>query len=224
MDETRGSLLSEQAYRKIKWMIVSLRLAPTATVRESELRQELGMGRTPIREALQRLALEQLITIIPRQGIFVTEVAPADLQHIFEIRLSLEPLASRLAARRGQPHHWSSMRQALAGYSLDSGEMDNETLIRVDDRCHQIIYQASGNRFLQRTAATLYACSLRLWYFSLSQIGDMRHAVGEHVKILDALELGDEARAASLLEGHLRAFHDEIQAALVAAPPLTPSA
>lgn len=214
MNDDRESLLSERAYRRIRRMIVSLELAPGSIVRESDLREELDLGRTPIREALLRLSLEKLVTIIPRQGIFVSEITISDLQHLFELRHSLEMMAARLAARRGRPRHWAQMREALAGVVTEDESADNEALVQVDERCHHIMYQASGNQFLERVASMLYTSSLRLWYYFLPQIGDMRGAVIEHAHILEALEAGDGELAAERIEGHIRAFHEEIQAAV----------
>ncbi len=111
------------------------------------------------------------------------------------------------------------MRNALSAIGPDGEPSDNEALIAVDDRCHRIMYRATGNEFLERTASTLYASSLRLWYYFLSEIGDMKEAVTEHLRILQALEEGDEDAAAELVEGHIRAFHEEIQAVIGAAPP-----
>lgn len=218
MNNDRKSLLSEQAYSQIKRMIVSLELQPGSIVRESDLREQLDLGRTPIREALLRLSLEQLVTIIPRQGIFVTEIAVTDLQHLFEVRLSLETLAARLAARRGRDVHWERMGKALDSIQADGEPPDNEMLIELDDRCHRIMYRATGNQFLERTASILYTSSLRLWYYFLSDIGDMKQAVAEHRRILEALEAAREKEAASLIEDHIRAFHEEIQAAIGSAP------
>jgi DNA-binding GntR family transcriptional regulator len=218
MNNDRETLLSEQAYRQIKRMIISLDLEPGSIVREADLRAQLELGRTPIREALLRLSLEQLVDIIPRQGIFVAQIAINDLQHLFEVRIPLEAMAARLAADRGRPSHWRQMREALAAVDLDSGTASNEQLIEVDEACHHILYRATGNDFLERTATTLYSSSLRLWYYFLSQIGDMRLAVAEHEQMLGALEAADGERAAELMERHIRAFHREIQATMVAAP------
>ncbi|MGA9533543.1 MAG: GntR family transcriptional regulator [Anaerolineales bacterium] len=218
MNTEREDLLSEQAYRQIKRLIVSLELEPGSIVRESELTETLGFGRTPLREALLRLSLEGLVDIIPRQGIFVAQIAISDLQHLFEVRIPLESLAARLAAARGRARHWQQMREALAAISAATEGVSNTDLIRVDEQCHRIMYQATDNEFLERAATTLYSSSLRLWYYFLSEIGDMREAVVEHELILEALAAGDGERAAILIEKHIRAFHREIQAAIGASP------
>ncbi len=219
MAEQRISL-SQQAYEAIKRKIVSLELPPGAPIDEAALREELGIGRTPIREALLRLALEKLVVIMPRRGTFVSDVRLSDLQRLTEVRLTLEALAMRLAAQRGTEHHWQRMEAVLAQAPWNSEETDNETWIRIDERCHEITYEATANPYLKDTLAMLYAHSLRLWYVALREIGDMREAIREHAHILDALRAGDGDRAAQLMHRHILAFHEEIQATMTAVPRL----
>lgn len=210
--------LSQQAYEQIKRKIVSLELAPGALINEGELRQELSLGRTPIREALQRLANERLVMIVPRRGMFVTDIGVADLPRIFEIRLALEPAAVRFAAQRGQPLHWSQMQTLLDSSTVDGQQVNNERMIVIDQACHEIIYDAAQNPFLIDTLSTLYALSLRLWFFSLSQIGSMNQALDEHRQILDALRRQDGDLAADLMVAHIRSFQEEIQAVMLGTP------
>lgn len=207
--------LSEQAYLLIRRKIISLELPPGGIVDEASLKDELGLGRTPIREALLRLSLEKLVTIVPRRGIFVTDIVITDLQRLFEIRLELETLAARLAARRGTERHWLRMDEVLNRLPPADQPADNEILIGVDEMCHRIMYEATENKFLQDTLITLYALSLRLWYYFLSKIGDMRGALEEHRHILEALQMGDEILAGDLIEKHIRAFQVEIQASML---------
>ena len=206
--------LSQQAYDCIKQKIVSLALPPGEVIDEAALREELDLGRTPIREALQRLALEKLVVIVPRRGMFVTEIGITDLQQLFEARLVLECMAVRVAAQRGTAVYWQSMETALAHLASDDNA-DNETLIEIDTACHQLIYEAAENKFLKDTLVTMYALSLRLWYYFLPKIGDMRGAVLEHKHMLKALEAGDGDKASQLMEKHIRAFQEEIQAVMV---------
>jgi DNA-binding GntR family transcriptional regulator len=207
--------LSQQAYQIIRRKIISLELPPGGIIDENGLMDELGFGRTPIREALQRLSLEKLVTIVPRRGIFVTDIGITDLQRLFEVRLELEGLAARLAARRGTEDHWERMQAALDRLSAQGPSGDNQAMIIVDEYCHQLIYDAADNKFLKDSATTLYALSLRLWYYFLNRIGDMRGAILEHKVILEALRNNDEERAGMLLEKHIKTFQEEIQAAML---------
>jgi DNA-binding GntR family transcriptional regulator len=196
-----------------------LSLPPGAVIDEVALQEELQLGRTPIREALKRLALEKLVTIVPRRGMFVTEIGITDLRHLYEVRIELEALAARLAARRGAERHWQRMAAALEQVGTLN---DHDALIAIDGVCHEIMYEAAGNDFLSDTLNTLYALSLRLWYFVLADIADMHDTVLEHRAILDALRAGDEDAAAALITGHIIAFQEGIQSAMVGARPAEP--
>lgn len=207
--------LKEQAYRAIKHRIVSLELEPGAVIDEAALIDELGLGRTPIREALQRLALEKLVDIVPRRGMFVTEIGLTDLQRLFELRMVLESMAARLAAQRGRPDHWRRMEAVLGRLEDAESQMDNEVLIAIDEACHEIMYEAADNEFLYDALSGMYALSLRLWYYSLAKIGRMRSTVLEHRDILLALKNGDADRAAALLRQHINTFQNEIQSVML---------
>lgn len=207
--------LSQKAYEQIRRKIVTLELPPGSIVDEGELQEQLELGRTPIREALLRLSLEKLVTIIPRRGIFVTDIRITDLKQLFEVRMTLESLAARLAASRGTEKHWRQMRAALSNLPDHDHPAKNQALIVVDEMCHAIIYEASDNNILKDTLTELYALSLRLWYFFLLKIGNMQSAIEEHIRILEALEARDADQAAYLLEGHIRSFQEEIQAAML---------
>jgi DNA-binding GntR family transcriptional regulator len=210
--------LKEKAYQAIKHKIVSLELEPGAVIDEAALIDELGLGRTPIREALQRLALEKLVDIVPRRGMFVTEIGLTDLQRLFEVRMVLESMAARLAAQRGRPGHWRRMEDVLRQLDDDDEtQLDNELLIAIDEACHRIMYEAADNEFLYESLSGMYALSMRLWYYSLAKIGRMRSTVLEHRDILQALSSGDADRAAKLLEQHINTFQNEIQSVMLGA-------
>lgn len=206
--------LSEQAYQRIRQRIIQLELAPGDVVREDELRESLEIGRTPIREALQRLAREHFIQVIPRRGMFVTAIDVAELSTLLETRFVLEPYAAKLAATRGQGERWDEMEAALERAELAT--LPARELMATDRRCHEIMWEAAENRFLLDTLDMLYAQSDRLWHQYLSDVPDMSHAVSEHLEILDALRSGDSDRAASLVEEHIHAFDQRIRAAVTA--------
>ncbi len=205
--------LSEQAYAQLREKIVRLEFAPGDVLREDALREELGIGRTPIREALQRLERDHFVTVVPRQGIFVTGIDVDELAMLFETRLVLEPYAARLAALRGEPSQWDAMEAALA---RTADAVDGNELLAIDRQCHELMWQAAGNRFLLDTLDMLYAQSDRLWHQYLSDVAEPEHAVDEHVAILDALRSGSGDRAAKLVDEHVAAFDAEIRAAVTA--------
>jgi DNA-binding GntR family transcriptional regulator len=206
--------LSTQAYRRIRRMIVRLELAPGDVLREDDLQDLLGIGRTPIREALQRLARDQFVTVIPRRGMFVSSIDVDELSMLYESRAMMEPYAARLACLRGTTEQWTEMAAVIEG-SLRGG-VTPEQLLAVDRRCHEIIWAAAGNRFLTDTLDMLYAHSDRVWHMYLADVSDTRHAVDEHIVILELLRAGDLDACAAAVEAHVRSFDDQVRAAVTA--------
>jgi DNA-binding GntR family transcriptional regulator len=202
--------LGEQAYQRLREMIVHLDLAPGDVLSEDDLRVRLGIGRTPIREALQRLAREHFVTVIPRRGMFVAGIDVSELSMLFETRTVLEPYAARLAAARGGTEHWAAMDAALT----QTQGADAEQLMAIDRACHELMWAAADNRFLLRTLGMLYAQSDRLWHLYLADLTDMGEAVAEHAAILDLLRVGEGGAAAELVDRHVRSFDTQIRAAV----------
>lgn len=206
--------LSERAYRHIRRKIISTELAPGSVIDESRLKVDLSMGRTPIREALQRLSSEKLVTILPRRGMLVTEIGVTDLHRLFEVRYELEGLAAFLAAIRATRDQLERMETVLSYLPARGEPADPTRLIAIDEASHRLIYQATDNKFLIDTLLTLYGQSLRLWYFTLSQVGALQEAVEEHVSILEAMKRRDGDEARRLLQAHVQTFHEKKQAAM----------
>jgi DNA-binding GntR family transcriptional regulator len=207
--------LAEQAYQRLRDKIVRLELAPGDVLREDDLRAELGVGRTPIREALQRLAREHFVSVIPRRGMYVSGIDVSELSMLFETRTVLEPYAARLAAARGTDEHWDEMTDALRG--AKGAGRDPHALMAIDRRCHELMWTAAGNRFLLDTLDMLYAQSDRLWHLYLAKgaaPADVRAAVAEHREILASLRAGDGDEAAARVEAHVRAFDEQIRHAV----------
>lgn len=205
---------SEAAYLRIRDRIVSLDMPPGSVVQEARLRQELEIGRTPIREALQRLALENLVKSIPHRGTFVTDVNITDLARITEVRVVLESHAARLAAERLLASDRAGIRELLE--VLESGGVtDQRELMRLDQRIHRRIYRAARNSFLESTLETYLNLSLRLWYLVLDHEVRLRQAVVEHVELLRAVLAGDGSRAEDRMRRHVTGFEREIRKALV---------
>jgi DNA-binding GntR family transcriptional regulator len=207
--------LSQDAYEIIRRKIITLEFAPGDILDEHHLQEETGLGRTPVREALQRLALEQLVNIIPRRGMYVTEISITDLRELFEVRLPMEELAAELAAQRGTEKQFAEMRKTLTMLT-DENIPDHDTLIKVDETFHHLVYKAAHNKFLHHAITPLLGLGIRLWYLALPQIGGLQQAVYEHKDILDALEARDGKEAARLLRDHVETFQENIQAAMIA--------
>jgi DNA-binding GntR family transcriptional regulator len=205
--------LSEQAYHLIKEKIITLELAPLSVIVEQALRKELGLGRTPIREALHRLSAEGLVIISPRRGMFVADISITDLSKIFEIRMVLEGLCARLAAERATPEQIAQMEATMR--ELEQGTTrDSETLMEIDQQFHQLLYQAADNEYLADILSRLHALSMRLWHLVLNRLADVEEAVEQHREITAALKAADGEQAEELVRQHIAEFQREIKAAL----------
>jgi DNA-binding GntR family transcriptional regulator len=205
---------SEAAYLRIRDRIVSLDMPPGSVVQEARLREELEIGRTPIREALQRLALENLVKSIPHRGTFVTEVNITDLARITEVRVVLEAHAAKLAAERLAASDRPAIQELLDVLEA-GGATDQRELMRLDQRIHRQIYRAARNSFLESTLERYLNLSLRLWYLVLDHEVRLREAVAEHVELLRAVLAGDGSRAEDGMRRHVAGFEREIRKALV---------
>lgn len=211
-DEAQLGSLSHQAYQRLRDLIVTLRLQPGALINEAALMEELQVGRTPLREAIQRLAGEGLVVLQPRRGAFVAGLSLLDLQQIFELRRELEGYAAGLAAERATPADLAALQAALD--QLPPASADPRALIEVDRAFHRALARAAHNRFLESTLSRLYNLNLRLWYLALDQIGPMESAIREHRRVLDALRQRDSALAAAALRDHITHFQTRIKALL----------
>jgi DNA-binding GntR family transcriptional regulator len=206
-------LASKKAYHLIKEKIITLELAPSSVIDEQALMKELGLGRTPIREALQRLGAEGLVNIVPRRGMFVTDISITDLQKIFEVRTVLTGFSARLAAQRATTDQIAQMERVLRDLEqVQSG--DYRVLIDIDRRFQRLLYQAAGNDILAESLDRLYDLSLRIWYLVLHQLGDVRDAIEEHRQVAEALKARDGARAEALIQQHIVQFQQKIKAVL----------
>ena len=209
--------LSQLAYTQIKHKIVTLELAPGSIVDETSLRSELGLGRTPIREALLRLSLESLVIIVPRRGIFISEISIPHVHQLFEMRLALEPLAASLAAERINDAYIQRLDIAL-DVKLENYSSPSAAYIHADQSWHNILYEAAGNKYLESSLNALYTLSLRLWNYSRVIIEDLHSALALHQEVVMAIKNKDSALAYNLLERHVRVFQEEIQNAMLSLP------
>lgn len=205
---------SEAAYFLIRDRILSLALAPGSLVHEAQLREELSIGRTPIREALQRLAHEKLVRSVPNRGTFVTDVNITDLARITEVRAVLEGHAARLAAERRTPADQAEIEDLLS--ELRTVKLtDQRELMKLDQDIHRRIYRCARNAFLESTLERYFNLSLRLWFLVLDRGVRLREAVFEHRTMLEAIIAGDGDRAEQAMRRHVAGFETEIRRVLV---------
>lgn len=205
---------SEEAYARILDRIVRLEMPPGSVVNEALLREQLKIGRTPIREALQRLARENLVRSVPHRGTFVTDVNISDLARITEVRMVLEAHAAKIAAEKLGTADRTALEVLLEELerSRITGQRD---LMQLDQRIHLAIYRAARNPFLAATLERYFNLSLRLWYLVLDRDVHLREAVEQHVELMRAILAGDGELAATIMRRHVTNFEREIRRVLV---------
>ena len=210
-----GSVRSqgERAYLLIRDQIITLKLAPGSVIEEARLREELGLGRTPIREALQRLAHENLVSFVPHRGTFVCDINLTDLHRLTEVRVELEGYAARLAADRAGAADRTLMK-ALIGELEKIDEYDAHSLMRLDQRIHRQVYQATRNPFLQSMLEESFNLSLRIWFLGLDRGIRLKEAVEEHRRLLDAIVSRDADQAEAVMRQHVTGFEQAIRKVL----------
>jgi DNA-binding GntR family transcriptional regulator len=177
-------------------MIVTLNIAPGAGVSEAELSKALGIGRTPIREALQRLAREGLVAILPRRGIVVSEINVTRQLRLLEVRRELERLIARTAARRATDEERGRFRELAARFESAARVNDDVTFMRTDREFNSLCSAASHNEFAAGAMSLMHSLSRRFWYFHYKQAADMPLTAKLHADIARAIAGGDAQRAA----------------------------
>jgi DNA-binding GntR family transcriptional regulator len=211
--EAGNGLIAERAYAELRSRIVTLRLPPGTLLREDELMRELGIGRTPLREAVKRLALENLVAVQPRSGTFVTGVDAADIIHISEVRAELEAQAAELAARRMEPELRECAQAMLEQVRDLERAAVTDDLMRLDESIHRLIWGGSHNPYLIETLERYFQLSLRVWYVVLDRVPGLGASVVDQAHLLEAILDRDPVRARSLMREHVLAFEREIMAA-----------
>jgi DNA-binding GntR family transcriptional regulator len=207
--------LVDQAYRQIRDAIVAVRLQPGAPLDEKALSASLGLGLTPIRDALKRLTLERLAVTYPRRGTFVFRINIADEARLTEIHVELEGLAAALAAERAT----ESDRTVLAALldDLERGSHERAAHTELDARVHRAIYAAARNEFLEATLNQYANLALRIWNFCLQEEDlAVDEAIHSQRTVVEAIVRGDAAAARTAAEQHLRGFSEEVRSTVLA--------
>ncbi|ANS30001.1 GntR family transcriptional regulator [Rhodococcus opacus] len=208
---SNGGTNADRAYEIVRERLVMLDIRPGEPINDDRLAEELGFGRTPVREALKRLERERLVVAYPRRGTFATAVDMTDLADISEIRKQLEPTAAARAARTASP----DARARLTALADEIAEIDDSEdpreVLRKDVRVHREIYRASGNPHLEDILVSLDAHATRIWCLFLDRLPDVASHVREHVSLLRAIVDGDESTASSLTLAHVAGFEKAIR-------------
>ena len=206
--------LADRAYHAIREMIVSLELRPGAVIDERGLMAQLGIGRTPTREALRRLAQERLVEVYPRRGMFVTSVDIRDLASLAEVRSVLESHVARVAAERATDEDRNALEALLDALGAQK-ELNPRELMELDERIHRQVYRCAHNPFLEATLEEYYVLALRIWYLALDRAQELEEAVLGHRELLEAIHDGDADRAEETMRRHVLDFEAAMRQVLI---------
>ena len=201
--------LTEQAYAALEERIVTLRLKPGDFFSEHALAEQLGLGRTPIREALQRLAREGLVAILPRRGILVSAIEPKQQMLVLEVRRELERLLSRTAATRGTREQREAFRDIAAGMDAAAASNDDIAFMRLDRAHNVLMTEAAHNEFAAGAMRLINGHSRRFWYQHHAQAADLPLCARLHAEQARAIADGDAmlaAKASDQLMDYTEAF------------------
>lgn len=189
--------LSHLAYLTLEYAIVTLELQPGAPVTEKQLIEMAGHGRTPVREAIQKLAWQGLIHVRPRVGLQIAEIRPEDHQYVMQVRRELEPIAAALAAIHANPHQREQLQECARLMTECATTGDLPGFFAADKTFDEILEAACPNNFITAALAPVQTHARRLW-FSTGTHDRMSGSIAMHVQAIDAIRNGDtdKARAA----------------------------
>lgn len=193
----RPPSLTDRAYASIEEMIVTLELAPGETLSETELAARLEIGRTPVREALQRLAREHLVQILPQRGILVAEIDVKRQLRLLETRREVERLVARCAARRATDDERQRFASLADEFELVVKTNDQPLFVRADKAFNELSVAASRNEFAAGAMGLMHGLSRRFWFMHHRDAADTALMAKLHGDISRAIALGDGDAAAS---------------------------
>jgi DNA-binding GntR family transcriptional regulator len=206
--ESTAETLTDRAYTGIEELIVTLQLEPGSAVSEQMLAERLRIGRTPIREALQRLARERLVTILPRRGVVVSAIDVAAQLRLLEVRRELERLVARGAARRATEAERERFAELARLFEKAARTGDDKGFMRVDREFNELCLAAVKNEFAAGAMGLMNSLSRRFWFHHYKQAADMPETAKLHADIAGAIAEGDEKEAGAAVDRLL----DNIQA------------
>ncbi len=207
--------LAEKAYDELIRRITRLDLPPGIVLAEKSLVKELQIGRTPIREALQRLSMEGLVIHRLNRGMFVSEITYSDVQEIYEFRSLIDGHACQLAAQRATPAQAAKLMEIHGVLVQATKDDDIDTYVQLDREYYSILSEASKNSFLVETIPRIFNLHLRLWFFISVKIGNW-HSIAEAHEIMthdvaEAIALRDADRAELAMKNYISQRHQDLR-------------
>ena len=207
--------LKEQAYERIEEAIVTLELPPGSVVSESAMSEMTGIGRTPIREAIQRLAQENLISVLPQRGLLVAEMDVRKQLRLLETRREVERLICRSAARRATDAERRRFAELGAEFRVEADANDDAAFIRSDRAFNELCLVAARNEFAEGAMRLMHGLSRRFWYVHYKQAADLPETARLHAAIAEAISRGSADDAARALDRLLDQMEDFTRATVL---------
>lgn len=206
--------LTDRAYKRLEELIVTLQLAPGAVLSEAHLAKQLSIGRTPVREALQRLAREGLVTILPRRGILVSEINVKRQLKLLEVRRELERLMARTCAQRASQAERAVFTEIADGMDEAAARSDDITFMRLDRHFNLLLCQASRNEYVTNAMSLIQGLSRRFWYSHYREVADLPLCARLHAQFARAIVTGDPNEAVTACERLMDYTEDFTRASL----------
>ena len=207
--------LADRTYLRLREDIISTELPPGTLLRDDQLMARLGVGRTPVREALLRLQRDGFVEAIPRRGTFVSKIDITDLAAIYEVRARLESWASRLAAERARDPDHSEAQDLIRELENVSAQPGPDPLLALDRRIHRFVYRCSKNPYLAQTLDHYHNLSLRILHVAMRRypalMPPLDKVVHEQRTLLEAIRRRDGDTAEQVATNHVRSFETEIR-------------
>jgi len=203
-ENSYNQTLTEKVFKILEENILNGKYTNGDSLVETKLSHDLGVSRTPIREALRQLELEGLVKIIPNKGAIVLALSPKDIEDIYTIRSLIEGLAARLAAENITAQELKELNDAIELEEFYTTKNDIEHLMSLDSRFHQIIFKASRSRHLQSVLSSLHHYVQKARTYALGIPGRAQRALEEHKAVLEAIRNRDAEKAEKKMTEHLQ--------------------
>jgi len=196
--------LREVIFNTLKEAIITGELKPGERLMEVQLAEKMGVSRTPVREAIRKLELEGLVTMIPRKGAHVGEISVKDIMDVLEVRASLDGLATSLAAERITESELKDLKHVLTQFTSYVEKENIQGSIKKDVEFHDIIYRACRNEKLLQIIGNLQEQFHRFRVMFLKDLKSPKELIQEHVDIYDAILSKDPERARKAAQQHIK--------------------
>lgn len=195
--------LGNIVYDSLKESILNGSLKPGERLMESKIAEELGVSRTPVREAIRRLEKEKYVKMVPRKGAYVEDLTMEDILEVLEIRIVLEGLAAELAAKNISEEDKDKMKNNIEKFDSASDKLDRKELVILDEKFHKLIYTASGNSKLKDIVKELQDQFQRFRLSYFNEFNDYMNLKDSHTKLYKAIIEGDHKNAKKYAINHI---------------------